>query len=38
MVKETKPDYVIVTTVDATHDEFIVKALDMGVNVILKNR
>ena len=34
MVRETKPDYVIVTTVDATHDEFIVKALEMGVNVI----
>ena len=34
MLKETKPDYVIVTTVDATHDDFIVKALDMGVNVI----
>ncbi|MBL7742018.1 MAG: Gfo/Idh/MocA family oxidoreductase [Chitinophagaceae bacterium] len=34
MLKEAKPDYVIVTTVDATHDEFIVKALDMGVNVI----
>ena len=34
MVKETKPDYVIVTTVDATHDLFIVKALEMGVNVI----
>ncbi len=34
MLTETKPDYVIVTTVDATHDEFIVKALNMGVNVI----
>src|SRR5688572_26189413 len=34
MLKETKPDYVIVTTVDSTHDEFIVKALDMGINVI----
>jgi len=34
MLRETKPDYVIVTTVDATHDEFIVKALNMGVNVI----
>jgi predicted dehydrogenase len=34
MVRDTKPDYVIVTTVDATHDEFIVKALNMGVNVI----
>ena len=34
MLKETRPDYVIITTVDATHDEFIVKALDMGINVI----
>ncbi len=34
MLRETKPDYVIVTTVDSTHDEFIVKALEMGVNVI----
>ena len=34
MVRDTKPDYVIVTTVDATHDEFIVKALNLGVNVI----
>ena len=34
MLTETKPDYVIVTTVDATHDEFIIKALNMGVNVI----
>ena len=34
MIRETKPDYVIVTTVDSTHDEFIVKALDMGIDVI----
>jgi predicted dehydrogenase len=34
MLTETKPDYVIVTTVDATHDEYIVKALNMGFNVI----
>jgi predicted dehydrogenase len=34
MLTETKPDYVIVTTVDSTHDEFIVKALNMGFNVI----
>ena len=34
MIRETKPDYVIVTTVDATHDEIIIKALNMGVNVI----
>jgi predicted dehydrogenase len=34
MLRETKPDYVIVTTVDATHDDLIVRALNMGVNVI----
>jgi len=34
MLDETKPDYVIVTTVDATHDEYIVRALDKGYNVI----
>jgi predicted dehydrogenase len=34
MITATKPDYVIVTTVDSTHDEVIVKALNMGTNVI----
>ena len=34
MLKQVKPDFVIVTTVDATHDEFIVKALEAGCNVI----
>lgn len=34
MVDEVKPDYVIVTSVDSTHDEFIVKALQKGCNVI----
>lgn len=34
MLKETKPDYVIVTTVDAAHDEQIVTALEMGCDVI----
>ncbi|MBC7889453.1 MAG: Gfo/Idh/MocA family oxidoreductase [Ferruginibacter sp.] len=34
MLGTTKPDYVIVTTVDATHDQFIIKALEMGFNVI----
>lgn len=34
MLRKTKPDYAIVTTVDATHDQYIIKALDMGVNVI----
>lgn len=34
MLQKTKPDYVIVTTMDATHDEFIVKALEAGCHVI----
>jgi len=34
MMKTVKPDVVIVTTVDSTHDQFIVKALQMGADVI----
>jgi len=34
MIKQTNPDYIIVTTVDATHHQFIIKALEMGCNVI----
>ncbi|EOZ92430.1 Myo-inositol 2-dehydrogenase 1 [Indibacter alkaliphilus LW1] len=34
MLLETKPDVVIVTTVDNTHHTFIVKALDFGCHVI----
>ena len=34
MVDDNKPDYVIVTSVDATHDEFIIRALQKGCNVI----
>jgi predicted dehydrogenase len=34
MVKKTKPDTVIVTTVDANHHEFIIKALEMGCEVM----
>ncbi len=34
MLEQTKPDMVVVTTVDATHHEFIVKALNKGVDVI----
>ncbi|MBP6286696.1 MAG: Gfo/Idh/MocA family oxidoreductase [Ferruginibacter sp.] len=34
MLEKVKADYIIVTTVDATHDEFIVKALDKGFHVI----
>jgi predicted dehydrogenase len=34
MMKQTKPEVVIVTTVDATHDQFIIKAMEMGADVI----
>ncbi|KAI1209642.1 NAD-binding Rossmann fold oxidoreductase family protein [Annulohypoxylon truncatum] len=34
MVRETRPDEVIVTTIDRTHNIYIVKALDLGVNVV----
>jgi len=34
MIKEIAPDYVIVTTVDRNHDYFIIKAMEMGVDVI----
>jgi len=34
MMDKTRPDIVIVTTVDSTHDEFIVKGMEMGADVI----
>jgi predicted dehydrogenase len=34
MIRETKPDVVIVTTVDGTHDDYIVRALEAGCDVI----
>jgi predicted dehydrogenase len=34
MMKETKPDIVIVNTIDSNHDEFIIKALEGGSDVI----
>ena len=34
MLAETKPDFVIVTTVDATHDDYIVRAMEAGCDVI----
>jgi len=34
MLRETNPDLVIVTTVDATHDEFIIKSLERGIDVL----
>ena len=34
MIDETKPDIVIVTTVDRTHDEYIIRAMEKGCDVI----
>ncbi|KAG9230762.1 putative oxidoreductase yteT [Amylocarpus encephaloides] len=34
MISETKPDEVIITTMDRTHDIYIIKALELGCNVI----
>jgi predicted dehydrogenase len=34
MIAETKPDEVIVTTVDRTHNIYIVRALELGCNVV----
>ncbi len=34
MIAETKPDFVIVTTVDSTHDDYIVAAMEAGCDVI----
>ena len=34
MMQEVRPEWVIVTTVDATHDRFIIAAMEQGANVI----
>jgi predicted dehydrogenase len=34
MISETKPDEVIVTTIDRTHHTYIIRALELGCNVI----
>jgi predicted dehydrogenase len=34
MMRDTKPETLIVTTVDATHHEFIIKGMEMGANII----
>ena len=34
MMKETKPDILIVTTVDGTHHEFIVKGMEYGADIV----
>ena len=34
MIRETKPDHVIVTTKDATHNHYIIRAMELGCDVI----
>ena len=34
MMRETKPDTLIVTTMDSTHHEFIIKGMEMGCDII----
>ena len=34
MIEEQKPDVVIVTTIDRTHHKYIIKAMEMGCDVI----
>lgn len=34
MIEETKPDIVIVTSVDRTHDHYIIRAMELGCDVL----
>ena len=34
MVRETRPEVIIVTTMDSTHDQYIVRGLELGCDVI----
>ena len=34
MIEENKPDCIIVTSVDRTHDEYIIRAMELGCDVI----
>jgi len=34
MVRETKPDQIIVTTKDSTHSQYIIRAMELGCDVI----
>ncbi len=34
MMKETKPDLLIVCTVDSTHHEFIIRGMELGANIL----
>lgn len=34
MIQQLKPDVVVITTVDATHDDYIIRAMEMGCDVV----
>ncbi len=34
MIEETRPDFVLVTTIDRTHHKYIIRAMELGCNVI----
>jgi predicted dehydrogenase len=34
MIRETKPDVVIVTTVDAYHDVYVIRAMELGCDAV----
>ena len=34
MIREKQPDVIIITTVDRTHDDYIVRAMEMGCDVV----
>ena len=34
MISQTKPELVIVTTIDSTHHQFIIRAMELGVDVL----
>jgi predicted dehydrogenase len=34
MIAETKPDIVLVTTMDSTHDDYIVRAMELGCDTV----
>ena len=35
MIAETKPDTVIVTTVDSTHDQYVIRAMELGCDGVM---
>lgn len=34
MIRETRPDQIIVTTVDSTHDQYIIRGMELGCDII----